>query len=65
MSVPEIFIREDGKGFVVRKGGVGWVIYLGTNLVEAVDPQTNVYGLSDTIMGAVDNALAKMRKEKK
>jgi hypothetical protein len=27
MSIPEVFIREDGKEFIVRKGGVTWSIY--------------------------------------
>ena len=61
MSVPEVFIRDDGKGFIVRKGGVDLTIYLGANRVEAFNPQSYVYGMGETIMEAVDNAILKMK----
>ena len=64
MSVPEIFIRDDGKGFIIRKGGIDWAIYTNSSTIEAFNPQIYVHGLGPTIMEAVENALANVNKSK-
>ncbi len=69
MSVPEVFIRDDGKGFVVRKDGVDFMAWDsedgGTWYADrANEPlEALMTGRGDTIMGAVDNALAKLTVE--
>jgi hypothetical protein len=69
MSVPEVFIRDDGKGFIVRKGGIDFdVNYIDSSweagsLVVIGDLATMtipVFGYGDTVMQAVDNAILKM-----
>ena len=59
MCTPEIFIRDDGKGFVVRKGGVDWYVQERRKGWEAIGFLS--YAMGETIMEAVDNALAKVR----
>jgi hypothetical protein len=79
MCVPSVFIRDDGKGFVVRKGGIDWEINCGEDGVwQAYGPVFNINsgftapdewggsggtygGYGDTIMEAVDSALAKVK----
>ncbi len=68
MCVPEVFIREDGRGFIVRKGGIDWEIIKDSSFM-AFRPfpgvrGRDVWGRGDTIMEAVDNALAKIKGEK-
>jgi hypothetical protein len=59
MCVPEISIRPDGKGFVVRRGGIDWNIdHLGKWWAVSEDGSLSC---GDTIMEAVDNAIAKVR----
>jgi hypothetical protein len=61
MCVPEISIREDGKGFVVRKGGIDFDVDF-ASFWWAWSPKPGVEeGCGDTIMEAVDSALAKVR----
>ena len=65
-----IRLRDDGKGFVVRKGWVDWElspvrlngkdIFVASAGGEYGYPRPWSYG--DTIMEAVDNVLAKVRK---
>jgi len=76
MCVPECFIRQDGKGFIVRKGGIDWDVwavsfddshdFIATNgkVIDGGDViEGGEIGRGDTIMQAVDNALAKIRAE--
>ena len=66
MRVPECFIRPDGRGFIVRKGGIAW------NVLESLDTKSYAWeayngenwdqgGCGGTIMEAVDNALENVR----
>jgi hypothetical protein len=72
MCVPEITIRPDGKGFIVRRGGIDFTI----NYVDGAHPffsayaplsgsTPGAYAIGDTIMEAVDSALAKVRAAEK
>jgi hypothetical protein len=66
MCVPSVFIRDDGKGFVVRRAGIdfdvrpgpykGFVTTNGKAIYEG-----GVIGKGETIMEAVDSALAKVK----
>lgn len=76
MCVPTVAIREDGKGFLVQKGGVWWEVDRTYNKHdygdhkdgswyarnEAVDSGIPFWGY--TIFEAVDAAVAKMNKVK-
>jgi len=66
MAIPNVFIREDGRGFIVRKGGIDW------NVLESLDTKSYAWeayngenwdqgGCGGTIMEAVDNALENVR----
>jgi len=64
MCVPEISIRPDGKGFIVRKGGIDWTIERGEGFFTAWNegPRANCsLGFGHTIMDAVSNALENVR----
>jgi len=72
MCVPDIFIRDDGKGFVVRKGGIDFNVkeQLRGDAWMAISQEPGLndqyaYSLGDTIMEAVDSALAKVRAAEK
>jgi hypothetical protein len=69
MCVPEITIRPDGKGFVVRKGGIDWKIMTNPRGVffAAADVNGDYIFSSPSmkIMEAVDSALAKVSSDKK
>jgi len=65
MCIPSVFISEDGKGFVVRKGGIDWTIKEyrpgpGREWWSAFSYLAEVFGEGSTILEAVDNALAKI-----
>lgn len=65
-----VFIREDGRGFVVRKDGINiavWGCFLNHPLAWAACIIGNLgeeIGEGDTIPEAVDAALAKISKDK-
>lgn len=62
MCVPSVFIRDDGKGFVVRKGGIDWAVSLyGKTFYAQKYDDFGWPGRGDTIMEAVDSALAKVK----
>jgi len=63
MSVPDVFIRDDGRGFIVRKGGVDFDVWMVGNEEWAASVYliTGILGYGYTIMDAVNNALAKMK----
>ena len=61
MSVPNIYIRDDGKGFIVRKGGIDWLIQEDRTFTIWQSASSEGYGEGETIMEAVDAALAKLR----
>jgi len=65
MCVPECFIREDGKGFIVRKGGIDWDVWSEDGDRKWYAARSKVYGElwghGMSIMEAVDNVLAKVR----
>jgi hypothetical protein len=64
MCVPDIYISEDGRSFVVRKGGYDWVMlynsdwgaWSATN--DSIRPYT---GKGNSIMDAVDSAMCKLK----
>jgi hypothetical protein len=64
VCVPECFIRPDGRGFIVRKGGIDWTIERGEGFFTAWNegPRANCsLGFGHTIMDAVSNALENVR----
>ena len=68
MCVPECFIRKDGKGFIVRKGGIDFEVCADPDEFELWVAETPgiykgsvIYGTGETIMEAVDNALENVR----
>jgi hypothetical protein len=68
MCVPTVFIREDGRGFVVRSGGIDFqVSYSEAFEWTAINNADfgDVYGFGETIPEAVNNALAKMKAGEK
>jgi hypothetical protein len=64
-----VFIREDGKGFLVRKGGVDFDVWEWQKIddsffwiAQPVDYDAKYRGEGLTIHEAVDNALAKLKE---
>lgn len=72
MCVPTVAIREDGKGFMVLKGGTWWLVgqkpRKDTGEVEFGASKEDrllfldEWGYGPTILEAVDAALAKLHK---
>jgi hypothetical protein len=60
MCVPTVFIRDDGKGFVVRRGGIDLNVREDADKQDWVAYANGYWGCAQTIMEAVDNALAKI-----
>jgi tRNA(His) 5'-end guanylyltransferase len=65
MCVPSVFIRDDGKGFVVRRAGVDFHVWEDQRFLRAwcanATETPEHSGEGHTIMEAVDNALSKLR----
>jgi hypothetical protein len=64
MCVPEISIRPDGKGLVVRSGGIDWDVWKADGFFTAWSggPQaTCSVGFGGTIMEAVEHAMTTVR----
>lgn len=63
MCTPSIYIRDDGKGFVVRRGGVDFEMDYDCHrdCWIAHPPDIEMSAHANTILEAVDNALAKLR----
>jgi hypothetical protein len=68
MAVPSVFIRDDGRGFIVRKGGIDFDVLMSheglMRYFKAFGPGYKIFGEGDTIMEAVDKALAKVKDSK-
>jgi hypothetical protein len=63
MSVPDVYISDDGRSFVVRKGGIDWEIKQDDTVFAFSRPvgQPLIWGRGATITEAVDDAVSKLR----
>jgi hypothetical protein len=64
MSVPDCWIRKDGKGFVVRREGIDFSLWgFKVDWWCAIDADGRELAFGTNVNEAVDNALAKIKGE--